>query len=153
MPRVAPLISLTTKGREALERMARSPSTPQALASRARMVLAADQGMSNQRIAAEMGVIPSTVGKWRSRYATFGIAGLRDSGRRGRPPKYDAKVWKEFRGLLRRPPPDSKQRWTVRDLARQLGLPRSTVHDMLLLELGRLRRKPPAARYPFGTRR
>jgi transposase len=115
------------------------------MALRARIVLAAGQGISNQQIAAQLDVTASTVGKWRDQYYLFGIPGLRDWGGRGRPTKYGDKVWQELRGLLRQPP-DSKQRWTVRALAGQLGLPRSTVHDMLLLERGKLRRKPAARR-------
>src|SRR5262249_16758524 len=101
---------------------------------------------SNQAIAAQFGVTASTVGKWRSKYYLFGIAGLKDWGRAGRPAKYGASVWEQFRILLRRPPPDAKARWTVRDLARRLGLPRSTVHEMLVMERGKLRRKPPRRR-------
>ena len=141
MSRRALQITLTTEARAALERMVRAPTTPQAWVFRARIVLAAAEGTPNQAIAAQLGVTASTVGKWRFKYRLFGIAGLKDWGRAGRPAKYGPKVWEEFRRLLRRPPPDSKPRWTVRDLARQLGLPRSTVHDMLLRERGKLRRK------------
>ena len=139
--RRAPSISLTTESRTTLDRMVRAPSTSQALVLRGRIVLAAGERTSNQAIAAQLGVTASTVGKWRNKYYLYGIAGLQDWRRGGRPAKYGTQVWEEFRGLLRRPPPDCKPRWTVRDLARQLGLPRSTVQDMLLMERGKLRRK------------
>src|SRR5689334_9240197 len=108
MPRRAPPISLTTEARAALERMVRVPTTPQAWVLRARIVLAAGDGMSNQAIAAQLSVTASTVGKWRSKYWLFGIGGLRDWGRGGRPAKYGARVWQELRDLLRKPAPGSK---------------------------------------------
>ena len=144
MPRRAPVVRLNVETTAELERIAKAPSTPQAWALRARIILAAGQGMPNRQIAVHLGATPGVVGKWRVRFCLFGIAGLRDGGRRGRPTKYDATVWKRVRAVLRQRPPDSKQRWTVRALARELGKPRSTVQDMLLLERGRLRRKPTA---------
>jgi transposase len=122
--------------------MTRAPSTPQGLALRARIVLAAGQGISNQEIAARLNVTASTVGKWRAAFHRYGISGIRDRERQGRPAKHSAQVWEEFRRLLSQRPPGGKQRWTVRALADQLGLPRTTVHEMLLLERGKLRRQP-----------
>jgi len=54
--------------RAVLERWTRRPTTAQALALRARIVLACAEGKSNTRVAEELGLTRPTVGKWRSRY-------------------------------------------------------------------------------------
>jgi DNA-directed RNA polymerase specialized sigma24 family protein len=54
---------------EVLERWARRRKSAQALAFRCRVVLAAAEGRSSTEIAAELGCTPSTVGRWRGRFA------------------------------------------------------------------------------------
>jgi transposase len=142
MPRVAPEIALPPLAQVELERLARAPSTPQAVALRARLVLSASQGLSNQRIAADFRVTPNTVGKWRTRYALHGVDGLTDYQHPGRPPKHGPEVHKKLRRLLRQPPPSGAERWTVRGLAEQLGMPPSSVHDILVATGFESRRRP-----------
>lgn len=62
-------VVLTHDERETLQRWARRPKRAQALALRCRIVLAAANGESNQDIAARLGCHPTTVGKWRNRFA------------------------------------------------------------------------------------
>jgi DNA-binding NarL/FixJ family response regulator len=62
MPRTAPQIDLAPGDRAKLERLARSRATPQGLVLRARIVLAAAEGFSNQLIAGTLHVTPATVG-------------------------------------------------------------------------------------------
>ncbi len=147
MPRVAPAIELSPQARAELERVARAPSTPQALALRARLVLAASQGCSNLQIADHFHVTPHTVSKWRTRYYMFGMSGLTDDEHPGRPTKYGPEVRKRLHDLLRRSPPSGRERWSVRELARALGIPPSTMHEMLAgADFGNRRR--PARRRP-----
>ncbi len=148
MPRVAPTIDLDPQIRAQLERLARVPSTPQAVALRARLVLAAAQGFSNQQIAESFHITPATVGKWRTRFARFGVAGLTDYQHPGRPRKYGPEVWEHLNDLLRRRPPDGRERWTVGGLARKLRMPRSTVYGMLCTAVFRKKRRRPARRPP-----
>ena len=131
MSRTAPEIALDPSDRAALERLARSPYTPQGVANRVRIVLAAAEGLSNQQIAERLHVSSVTVGKWRASYNRWGISGLPDSKRTGRPSKFDSKIELRLRFLLCRAPWDGKRRWTVRVLARDLDIPPSTLHDML----------------------
>lgn len=142
MPRVALEIDLRPQARAELERLAGAPSTPQAVAFRARLILAATQGLSNQQIAANFHITANTVGKWRVRYALHGLGGLTDYQHPGRPPKYGPEDRENLHRLLRQPPPTGRERWTVRGLARELKMPPSTVHDLLLAADFRNRRRP-----------
>jgi transposase len=141
MPRVAPSVVLDSETRSTLSRWLQAPSTPQALAVRSRIVLLAAAGESNQQIASELELPEVTVGKWRRSFAMQGLQGLRDAPRSGRPPKHDAAVWQQVQTLACQKPA-SQGRWTVRTLAREVGLPHSTVHAILNaseLQLHRIR--------------
>jgi transposase len=111
------------------------------MALRSRIVLAAARGRSNQQIALDLQIPEVTVGKWRRSFAAYGLEGLRDAARSGRPPKHNAAVWQKVQTLACQQP-ESQGRWTVRTLARKLGLPHSTVHTILNasdLQLHRIR--------------
>src|SRR5688572_21281516 len=84
--RVAIPIQLTDEERLTLLRWSRGRSTPARLIQRARIVLAAAAGQRNLEIAEELGTDNQTVGRWRSRFATHGLAGIQqDAPRGGRP--------------------------------------------------------------------
>ena len=131
MPRVALPVQLDAQTRKTLDKFVHSTSTPQSLALRGRIVLAAADGSNNQQIAAALKVPPITVGKWRHSFALFGIEGLRDAPRSGRPPKHDSDTRLKVQTRVCQQP-DFQSRWTVRTLAAELGLPASTVHTMLV---------------------
>ena len=69
---------LTDEERETLQRWARRAKSSQALAQRCRIVLGCAAGKSNKEVAAEVGVWPQTVCKWRQRFVE------RSAGRAGR---------------------------------------------------------------------
>ena len=81
----AATIELTEGEREQLEAWARRPSSAQALAMRARIVLAGAEGLGNTEIARRQSVALSTVRKWRNRFAEARLDGLLDEPRPGRP--------------------------------------------------------------------
>ena len=83
----APRIILSPNAHMDLHTLARAHSTPQALAFRARIILrAADADTpTNVHIGRYLGCSHRTVGKWRRRYHAFGLAGLHDAPRSGRP--------------------------------------------------------------------
>src|SRR4030043_1220849 len=122
MPRVAPVILLDAETRSTLNGWSQAPSTPQSLAVRSRIVLRAAMGQTNQQIASELELPEVTVGKWRRSFAVQGLEGLRDAPRSGRPPKHAAAGWQKVQTLACQQP-EGQGRWSVRTLARKVGLP------------------------------
>ena len=131
MSRVAPPISLDPSAKAALDQLVRSPSSPQALVQRSRIVLAAAAGRSNQQIDGELQMPEVTVGKWRRSFASQGLAGLQDAPRSGRPLKHGPEIVQRVQNRACQQP-EHYSRWSVRTLAKDLKLPRSTVHQILV---------------------
>ncbi|MEM6849911.1 MAG: helix-turn-helix domain-containing protein, partial [Pseudomonadota bacterium] len=72
--------------RRELTSLARAQKTGQALAKRARIVLAAAaDGHQNKVICQKLGIDPNTVSKWRRRFADRRLGGLYDEPRPGAP--------------------------------------------------------------------
>jgi len=123
------LLNQTTKA--ALEQLVRSPSTPQSLVQRGRIVLAAATGQTNQQIAGALAIPEVTVGKWRRGFARQGLEGLQDAPRSGRPVKHGPEIIQRVQQRASQKPRYCS-RWSVRTLAADLGLPRSTVYQILV---------------------
>ncbi len=130
MPRVAPTITLNSVTESALQHLVRSPSTPQGLAARARIVLGAAAQQSNQEIALALGMPQVTVGKWRRCFVERGLDGLQDAPRSGRPRQHDRETWQRVQTRVCQQP-EFQSRWSVRTLAKDLHLPSTTVHEIL----------------------
>jgi hypothetical protein len=68
-----------------LTALTRKHGAPQALAERARIILAAAAGLNNKEVAAKIGVCAATAGTWRNRFAKNRMDGLYDEARPGAP--------------------------------------------------------------------
>jgi len=81
MPRGRPMpeLLLTADEHETLERWTRRPTTAQALAQRARMILAYAEGRPNDHVARRERVTRQTVGRWRARFVSKRLDGLLDA--------------------------------------------------------------------------
>jgi transposase len=126
-PRPIPL-TLTPADREVLERWTRRRTTAQALASRARIVLAcAEPGATNSGVARALRVSRPTVLTWRRRFAERGPDGLLDEPRPGAPRTItDADVERVITLTLEATPPDATH-WSTRRLAAAAGLSQTAV--------------------------
>ena len=120
-------VVLSGEERQTLERWARRPKSSQALAFRCRVVLAAAEGRSRTEIAAELGCNPSTVGKWRGRYARCGLDGLHDEPRPGKPRSIsDEDVERVIVKTLEEQPANATH-WSTRSMAAATGMSQSAV--------------------------
>ena len=128
MGRPKAALLLSSKQREQLEGMASSRSLPAGLVTRVRIVLLSASGKTNQQIARQLGLTNATVGKWRQRFLEQDVAGLHDELRPGRPrPIGDERVARLVRRTLDTKPKDGTH-WSVRQMAHQTRLSKSTVH-------------------------
>src|SRR5947209_10177153 len=73
-----PVVELSAEERQGLEGLVRAHRTPQQLALRARIVLAAADGLNNTQIARQVGVDADTVRLWRMRWLGLQAASLED---------------------------------------------------------------------------
>ncbi|MDY6910955.1 MAG: IS630 family transposase [Chloroflexota bacterium] len=104
-----------------LESWANSGIEDDKMVFRARVILAASEGMSNQSIAADLHAALATVGKWRSRFAYNRLNGLTDAPRPGAKPFYDDdEIEKRILEILSNPPPKGNATWTGTLLAEAL---------------------------------
>ncbi len=75
----------------------------------------------NRAIADVVGLHYNQVGLWRSRYGEFGLAGLDDGERSGRPPVYNHDDVLLLVKTVTEPPPDGATRWTMEALAEAMA--------------------------------
>src|SRR5579864_7256718 len=122
-------VVVSAEEREVLERWARRPSSAQALAFRCRVVLAAAEGRSSVEIAAELGCNPSTVGRWRGRFARQRLDGLHDEPRPGKPRSIsDEDVERVIVKTLEETPKDATH-WSTRSMAAATGMSQTAIRD------------------------
>jgi putative transposase len=129
MPRGRPVASLSISEEEKahLLSIANSRSLPHSIVQRAQIVLACAAGESNASIAKHLRLSNMTVGKWRKRYLDYGIEGLHDELRAGRPRTHeDERVAEVINTALLTEPPDGTH-WSVRSMAKETGVSKSTV--------------------------
>ena len=130
--RIAPQIELSDEEREALLKWSRGRSTPARLVQRAKIVLLAADGQLNQEIAATLGVMKRTVGRWRTRFSIGGLAALeKDLPRGGRKASQRARYESRIIKKVQEDKPQNATHWTTRALAKAVGTSQSLVGRVL----------------------
>ncbi len=104
-----------------LEAWTRSGTVEARLSRRARIVLLAAEGRSNREIGLLVDLHYNQVGVWRQRYREYGLAGLEDEERPGRPVVYGHDDVLLLVKLVTEPPPDNATRWTMEALAEAMA--------------------------------
>jgi transposase len=129
-------VEVSDEDRRELERIVRASSSEVRMVERARIILAASEGLTTAQIAERLGCGERMVKKWRPRYARHGLEGLKDAPRSGAPLTHGS----ETRALLiakacTRPQSTAegarRERWTYEELGREVGMSGSQAHVIL----------------------
>ena len=122
-------VELSVEQSRELQRLIQAPATPQKMVRRARIVALAAQGRDNDEIAAALATSTVTAGLWRQRFVDFGLAGLAEAPRPGRPATLDeAKARRVLSEVVQ--PPKNAGRWSCRRMARHVGLSKDAVQRL-----------------------
>ena len=114
------LIRLTEEEVKTLQEWTRRGKSENRLVERARIILLAHTGQTNQQIAEKLRTRTARVSKWRQRFAAKRMQGLGDGVRSGKPAKYDQSTEKAVLTLLDEPAPKGYSQWNGRLLAEAL---------------------------------
>jgi transposase len=119
---------LSDGDRQRLDAIVAGRSTPQKHVWRARIVLLSADGVGTNAIMAATGKSKTCIWRWQERFASEGVDGLlRDKTRPpGKPSTAVARVEDVVRRTLE-PPPHEATHWTLRAMAKAVGLAASTV--------------------------
>jgi transposase len=116
-----PPLKLRRGDRSILESWTRAGTVEARVAKRARNVLMAAEGRTNREIGDVVDLHYNQVGMWRQRYDEYGLGGLDDLERSGRPCVYDHDDVLLLVKLVTDKPPDGTTRWTMEALAEQMA--------------------------------
>jgi transposase len=125
--RPIPSLTITDEEREVLERWARRPTTAQALAQRARVILECAADRTNTQVARRLRLTKQTVGKWRTRFLVKRLDGLLDEPRPGTPRTVSDTQVEQVVTLTLESKPREATHWSTRAMAARSGLSQSTV--------------------------
>ena len=114
-------IGLTAEEKGKLERMVRSSTAEQRQVFRARLILLASTGLAGTEVAKQMGCRTATVSKWRRRFFSQRLEGLKDAPRPGKHRLYTAETERRILAMLDEPVPEGYSRWNGPLLAKALG--------------------------------
>ena len=125
-------IRLSDEDRERLRRIMCNRRSPQKHVWRAGIILELGSGCGLVETMRRTGMSKPTVWRWWDRFLAEGVDGLlRDATRPpGKKPVPEGQV-QALVALAMSPPPEHARHWTVRALARRLGMVISTVHGIL----------------------
>lgn len=134
MPRKTPKIEIAFEDKPTLQRWAKSRILSKQLVDRAKMILSSGEGTPVKQIAQELSTYPNKVIYWRQRYLEFGLNGLQDQPRSGRPSIYDDAFRDAVLKLLSNPPPKGLASWDGPELAKELDVPVDAIWKVLRKE-------------------
>ena len=131
MPKSAMALSLSDPDNKQIDLWLRALSTPQQVALRCRIVLAAAQGLQDLEIAARLEINRHTVALWRKRVAAEGIGCVWEiAPGRGRKPRYDQAKRDAIIEATLRSKPKGMTHWSCRLMAQAQGVSRCTINRL-----------------------
>jgi transposase/transcriptional regulator with XRE-family HTH domain len=131
MPRSAPALALQEADEQQLQQWVSAFGTPQQVALRSRIVLAAAEGQSDSAIAQQLDVNRKTVRLWRARFAEEGLDSLWEvAPGRGRKPTYGPEKIHSIVEATLHTKPKGMTQWSCRRLAARQGVSKSTINNI-----------------------
>jgi len=118
---------LTAEEREQLTRDARRATSAQALALRAKIVLACADGAENKTVAEQLRCSANTVSKWRRRFIEHRLDGLLDEERPGRPRSISVDQVEDVIVATLESTPANATHWSRAKMAQRTGLSKTTI--------------------------
>jgi len=119
---------MTAAARETLEKVAKSRTAAHREVQRARVLLAAADGVANTVNARTNGVTPVTVRAWRAAFEVDGLTGWgKVAAGRGRKPSIPAETIARIVELTTTTTPKGHTHWSCRTMAEQVGVSKDTV--------------------------
>ena len=131
--RVAAQVTLTPNERRLLETWASARSAAVRLVERSKIVLMACTGMTNQAIAAALGIDQNTVGRWRNRFVKERVKGIeserpRGGNHGGKSSERQAELRTRIIEATTQTTPTDATHWSTRTMARAMKTTHSFVH-------------------------
>jgi transposase len=122
-------LSIDENQRKRLQFLIRSGKTPQKIALRARIILAAAEGTPNNAIAAQLLTSRPTVLLWRQRFARLGVPGImKDAKRPGRKKQISEELVQQVVEKTLHSTPGWQTHWSTRTMAKEVGVSHDTIH-------------------------
>ena len=130
MPRSAAPLTISEDQQNQIQQWLAAMGTPQQVALRCRIVLAASQGESEAAIGSELGINRKTVRLWRERFSQEGLKGLWEvAPGRGRKATYGPERVKAVIDATLQSKPKGQTHWSCRLMAASQGISKSTVSN------------------------
>src|SRR5580704_15935373 len=120
MPRHAPELECSPEDKASLVALTRSGTAEARAVERARIILSSLEGKEIQQVAQELQVSVPTVSKWRQRFSLWGLRGLSDQPRPGKPVRYDNAFRNQVLAMLEEAPPPGMSHWDGPAVAEKL---------------------------------
>ena len=120
MPRHAPELKCSREDKASLVALTKSGTAEARAVERARVVLACLEGKEIQQVARELRISVPSVSKWRRRFSLWGLRGLRDQPRPGKPVRYDSAFRNRVLAQLEEAPPLGMSHWDGPTVAEKL---------------------------------
>jgi|SRR5215210_1605851 len=117
MPKKKYIVDLSADEREQLQQLIRRGKTSSRKLTRARILLKASGGSTDDEIVAALNVGIATVERVRKRFVEVGLLAINELPRPGKKPKLDPKAQARLIAEACSKAPDGRQRWTLQLLA------------------------------------
>lgn len=131
MPAPLPALALDPHDRQQVQQWASAHGTPQQVALRCRIVLAAADGQSDNSIAQQLAINRKTVMLWRARFVQKGLPGMWEiAPGRGRKATYGQEKIQQIIDSTLQSKPRGGTHWSCRTLAQRLGVSKSMVNNV-----------------------